>query len=231
MSFRFKQFSITDDNSAMKVGFDAVILGSYADIHSAKNILDLGAGTGIISLMLAQRFPNISIDALEIDKQAYIDLQTNINNSPWSDIVTALNADFINNKFEKHYDCIVSNPPFYIPSKSNNSESRKLARYADALNPNTLCNKAFSTLNSSGELIIIYPFELRIKFIRAAFENGFWLCNQLVISDTDINNPKRVILKFSKAKPQLPTMDDIIIKKVEGGYTSKFYELTKDFYL
>ena len=231
MPFDFKQFSITDNNSAMKVGIDAVILGSYANLSTANDILDLGSGTGIISLMIAQRFLDINIDALEIDKQAFIDLQTNINNSPWKNRVNAINADFINNKIEKYYDCIISNPPFYIPSKSNNSESRKLARYADELNPNTLCNKAFNILNSSGELIIIYPFEQRIKFIKAAFENGFWLCNQLFISDTDINKPKRVVLKFSKAKPIIPLMENIIIKKIEGDYTSEFYELTKEFYL
>ncbi len=231
MPFKFKQFSITDDNSAMKVGFDAVILGSYADAGKVNSVLDLGAGTGIISLMLAQRFPEINIDALEIDKQAFIDLQTNISNSPWYNRISEINDDFINKSFDKSYDCIISNPPFYIPSKSNTSEKRRLARYADELNPNTFCNKAFNILNSSGELIIIYPYELRIQFIRAAFTNDFWLCSQLFISDTDINNPKRVILKFSKIKPVIPLLEKLIIKKKSGGYTSKFEALTKDFYL
>lgn len=232
MSFKFKQFNIIDDNTAMKVGVDAVILGSAAKINNnATRVLDLGAGTGIISLMLTQRYGKLKVDALEIDKSAYKDLLFNIKSTKWDGRISALNANFLKHNFEKGYHCIISNPPFYTPSKTNNSEGRKLARYADELNPDTLCNKAFKSLTKSGELIIIYPYEFRVQFIKAAFINGFWLCEQFFISDTDSNKPKRVILKFSKEKPIILLSENLIIKKKDGTYTDEFKELTKDFYL
>ncbi|RLD41730.1 MAG: tRNA (adenosine(37)-N6)-methyltransferase TrmM, partial [Bacteroidetes bacterium] len=111
MSFTFKQFSINDRNTPMKVGIDAVLLGSWIDVPDKIKILDVGSGSGIIALMLAQRFPKSIITALEINGYSYSDLQENVIHSPWKDRINTLNIDFNNWSCEKGFDLIVSNPP------------------------------------------------------------------------------------------------------------------------
>ncbi|MCK5846926.1 MAG: methyltransferase [Bacteroidales bacterium] len=231
MPFDFKQFSIQDKNSAMKVGIDSVLLGAWADIAGSKKILDLGAGTGVLSIMLAQRFNNIEIDAIEIDSSANIDLRNNVNNCPWKESINPILDDFLNFDFSSRYNLIISNPPYYIASESNIERSRKTARIANILTPDKLCNRAFEIIEDEGKLIVIYPFMLREDFIKAAFKSGFFLYSELIISDTINAKAKRSILCFSKEIVVSPKLETFILKIKEGGYSQQFKDLTKEFYL
>ncbi len=230
MAFRFKQFSVTDTKSAMKVGVDAVMLGAWTDANNAIKILDIGAGTGLLSLMLAQRNANAQIDCIELNNDAFVDLQHNIKESNWSNRLNAINADFLEYDFNLKYDFIISNPPFFKPSDSKISNSRKTARIADSLNPDVLSNKV-SDIISNGRFVIIYPFELRLFFIKAAFANGLYLYKQLIISDTKSNPPVRCILCFTKESVMSVSQESIIMKKDNGEYTDEYKELTGEFYI
>ena len=231
MAFRFKQFSITDTKSAMKVGVDAVILGAWADANNAKNILDIGSGTGIISLMLAQQNNNSIIDCIEINTVAFLDLQHNIFESNWSDRLNAINADFLEYDFTVQYDFIISNPPFFKPSDSKINTNRRTARIADSLSPNMLLRKVSDIISDNGMFTVIYPYELRLFLIKYAFTHGFYLYKQLIISDTEFQTPVRCILCFTKEIIMSVSQESIVMKKEGGGYTDEFMKLTSDFYL
>ena len=216
----------------MKVGVDAVILGAWANASNCSNVLDLGAGTGIISLMLAQKNPETQIDAIEINKSAFQDLEINFNNSKWNNRLKAINEDYLNHDFDKKYNLIISNPPYFTPSESSISNNRKIARIADTLTPYKIFGKGSSILTDEGRFIIIYPFELRQIVIKAAFLNGLYLLSELIISDTKISKPKRTILSFSNKKCINPKQHYINLKSVDKDiYSKEFEELTKDYYL
>ena len=231
MSFNFKQFSIQDSNSAMKVGVDAVLLGAWADAVDCRKVLDLGAGTGIVSLMLAQRNATAQIDCLELNNDAFIDLQHNIKESNWSNRLNAINADFLEYDFPSQYDFIISNPPFFKPSDSKINSNRKTARIADSLSPDILSSKVSDIISDAGRFVIIYPFERRLFFIKAAFANGLYMYKQLIIYDTKSNPPVRCILCFTKETVMSVSHESIIMKKENGNYTEEFKKLTKEFYI
>jgi len=231
MPFSFKQFAIAQSNSAMKVGVDAVILGAWADIAMSSTVLDVGAGTGILSLMLAQRNKSVNIYSIEIDKGAFVDLQNNVCQSPWHDRIHTINDDFLTHKFPLKYDCIISNPPFFKASKSNIQQNRKTARIADVLSPNVLCQKVNDIINVNGRFIVIYPFDLRLRFIKAAFANGFCLYKQLIVSDKKDQKPVRCILCFTTSRVDKVVQEFIFIKNDDGSYTEDYKLLTEDYYL
>jgi len=215
----------------MKVGVDAVMLGAWADANNAKKTLDIGAGTGLLSLMLAQCNANTQVDCIELNNDAFVDLQYNIKESNWSNRLNAINADFLEYDFNSKYDFIISNPPFFKASDSKISNSRKTARIADSLNPFVLSNKVSDIISDNGKFVIIYPFERRLFFIKAAFANGLYLYKQLIISDTKSNPPVRCILCFTKETVMAVSQESIIMKKDNGDYTEEFKELTGGFYI
>ena len=215
----------------MKIGVDAVILGSWANVSDAKKVLDLGAGSGVISLMLAQRFFNIKIDAIEINDNAVKDLQLNFDNSEWSNRLNIIHEDFLKYNFENNYDLIISNPPFFKSTKSEINKGREQARIATTLSPDVLCDKAYKILSSKGKLIVVFPYSQRKEFVISALVQGFYLYSELSVLDTENTVPKRSILCFSKAKPSIVQSNILILKKSDGSYTDSFSELTKDFYL
>ncbi len=232
MSFNFKQFSIQDNNSAMKVGVDAVLLGAWADAGDCRKVLDLGAGTGIVSLMLAQRFPEVEVDAIEINNSAVIDLRFNFDNSPWGDRLNAINEDYLKYNFSKKYDLIISNPPYFTPSESSISNNRKMARIAYILTPEKIFIRAKTLLENAGKLILIYPFELRENLLKVALLNEYYIYSELVIKDTEKAIPKRTIMCFSSSNSIEPKFNYLNLKSENGdGYSDEFKDLTKDFYL
>jgi tRNA1Val (adenine37-N6)-methyltransferase len=230
MSFRFKEFSIIDGNTPMKVGVDAVLLGSWIDVSDNINILDVGSGSGIIALMLAQRFPKSLITALEINKTSYKDLNENIINSPWQNRIKALNIDFNNWSCDNKYDLIISNPPFFEVA-NNMNDGRRIARQSASLSPSQLCNTSKGLLNPNSSLVVIYPFIQRGEFMKAAFQNGFYIFKELRIKDNAASEFKRSILFFKNINVQSFEQKELILKNEEGGFSKDFTELTKHFYL
>ena len=232
--FSFKQFSIQQDKTAMKVGTDGVLLGAWAlTNHNPNSILDIGAGTGLIALMLAQRTSAQQIDALEIDEDAYEQATDNFENSPWSDRLFCYHAgldEFIEEP-EDEYDLIVCNPPFYSEDYKTDNEQRDLARFSDAMPFEQLIEAADLLLSENGIFSLIIPFKEEEKFIALAHEFELYPIKITRVKGTPTSETKRSLLAFSRNKQNDSLIDELIIETARHIYTEEYIALTKDFYL
>ena len=232
--FTFKQFSVQQDKTAMKVGTDGVLLAAWTPInHNPFSILDIGAGTGIIALMLAQRTHAEQIDALEIDEEAYEQAVENFENSPWGDRLFCFHAgldEFIEEP-EDEYDLIVSNPPFYSENYKTENEQRDLARFQDAMPFEELIEAADLMLSENGIFAVILPFKEEKNFIALAKEAELYPVKITRVKGTPTSDIKRSLLAFSRNEIQNAPIDELIIETDRHVYTPEYIELTKDFYL
>ena len=230
--FVFKQFKINQEKCAMKVGTDAVLLGSWVNHPNAKTILDIGTGTGIIALMLAQKI-SAKIDAIDIDENAFIQATENVNNCNWKERihVQQISLQDFSNNHEHKYDLIVSNPPYFVDSSKALEESRTNARHTDQLPYTDLLNGVLNLLNPSGKFYVILPTKESEQFRAIAEENKLFLTKQTkVITRTD-KPEKRLLMRFEFA-PKALSEDSITIEEDERhSYTKEYKELTKDYYL
>ena len=227
--FRFKQFEVYQDKTAMKIGTDGVLLGAWTQAKSPKNILDIGTGTGLIALMLAQRFDTSIIDALEIDKEAALQAAANFKSSNWRKRLTAINTALQDYRTTKKYDLIVSNPPFFESIKELKT-SREHARQTASLPFVLLLAKASELLTNKGELALIIPFESLENILNIAKQNTLFCYRICTVYGTEKSKPKRVLLQFSKIKKTLEETK-LIIEISRHNYTEAYIALTKDFYL
>jgi tRNA1Val (adenine37-N6)-methyltransferase len=233
-TFNFKQFAITQDRCAMKVGTDGVLLGAWTPIdHNPYSILDVGAGTGLIALMLAQRSFAEQIDALEIDEEAYEQATDNFENSPWNDRLFCYHAglDEFMEEPEDEYDLIVSNPPFYSEDYKTESEQRDLARFTDAMPFEDLIEAADLLLSEDGIFAVIIPFKEEDNFMALADEFELYPTKITRVKGTPTTEIKRSLLAFSRRKTDNYLIDELIIETARHQYTSEYIELTKEFYL
>jgi tRNA1Val (adenine37-N6)-methyltransferase len=232
--FSFKQFSVEQDRCAMKVGTDAVVLGAWCPIdNNPFSILDIGTGTGVIALMLAQRSSAEQIDALEIDEDAYEQAVENFENSPWSDRLFCFHAgldEFVDEP-EEEYDLIVSNPPFYSENYKTENSQRDLARFQDALPFEDLIDAADLLLSEDGIFSVIIPYKEEERFIN--------LCSNVELFPVKITRVKgsyttpvvRSLLAFKRYELSVMTADELVIEIARHVYTQEYIDLTKDFYL
>ncbi|RKS99700.1 tRNA1(Val) (adenine(37)-N6)-methyltransferase [Flavobacterium sp. 123] len=232
--FQFKQFSIEQDRCAMKIGTDGVLLGAWTPIENNPfRILDIGTGTGIIALMLAQRSHAEQIDALEIDEEAYEQATDNFENAPWNDRMFCFHAgldEFVEEP-EDEYDLIVSNPPFYQEDYKSNNEQRDLARFQDAMPFEDLVEAADLLLSENGIFSVIIPFKEEEKFIALAKEFELFPTKITRVKGTPTTEIKRSLLAFSRNKTPDFITDELVIETARHQYTPEYIELTKDFYL
>ena len=232
--FTFKQFSVQQDKTAMKVGTDGVLLAAWTPInHNPFSILDIGAGTGIIALMLAQRTHAEQIDALEIDEEAYEQAVENFENSPWGDRLFCFHAgldEFIEEP-EDEYDLIISNPPFYSENYKTENEQRDLARFQDAMPFEELIEAADLMLSENGIFAVIIPFKEEKNFIALAKEAELYPVKITRVKGTPTSDIKRSLLAFSRNEIHNIVIDELIIETDRHVYTPEYIELTKDFYL
>lgn len=216
----------------MKVGTDGVLLGAWADCVNVKSILDIGAGTGLISLMLAQR-SNAKIEAVEIDKAACVQAKENVNKSLWEDRVEILNKSF--QDFAKttngKYDLIVSNPPYFQNSLYAPDKKRTDARHNSNLELEDLILGALSLLSVKGRLSVILPYLEGTMFILKAAESGLYCVRQTKVLPKPAKEPKRLLLEFMKEKMPLVEQELIIELNKRHEYSEAYKNLTKDFYL
>ena len=232
--FSFKKFSIQQDKTAMKVGTDGVLLGAWTPInHKPNSILDIGAGTGLIALMLAQRTSAGQIDALEIDEEAYEQATDNFENSPWSDRLFCYHAGL--NEFveepEEEYDLIICNPPFYAEDYKTDNEQRDLARFSDAMPFEELIEAADLFISENGIFSVIIPHKEEEKFIALANEFDLYPVKITRVKGTTTSETKRSLLAFSRSKQDNFPIDELIIETTRHTYTEEYIALTKDFYL
>jgi tRNA1Val (adenine37-N6)-methyltransferase len=232
--FAFKKFSVNQDKTAMKIGTDAVLLGAWCPIDNHPNtILDIGTGSGIIALMLAQRTEAQQIDALEIEENAYEQAVDNFENSPWSDRLFCFHAgldEFVDDP-EVEYDLIVSNPPFYVEDYKTSDAQRDLARFQDAMPFEDLVAAVDLLLSDNGVFAVIIPFKEEERFID--------LCAEMELFPTKITRVKgannrpivRSLMAFKRFELTTLTADELVIEINRHEYTDAYIELTKDFYL
>lgn len=238
MTFNFKQFHVNQDRCAMKIGTDGVLLGAWTPlINNPYNVLDIGAGTGILSLMLAQRSnaaPNNVgiIDAIEIDEDAYEQCVENFEASPWSDKLFCFHAgldEFVDEP-EDEYDLIISNPPFYTDDYKSDNTSRDLARFEDALPFEELIEAAALLLSDNGIFSVIIPFKEEERFVAMCKELDLFPLKMTRVKGTPTSEIKRSLLAFCRIE-QTPLIDELVIEISRHNYTSEYIELTKEFYL
>ncbi len=232
--FQFKQFSVQQDRCAMKIGTDGVLLGAWSPIpENAFSVLDVGAGTGIIALMIAQRSSAEQIDALEIDEEAYEQAVENFENSPWGDRLFCFHAgldEFVEEP-EDEYDLIISNPPFYTENYKTENEQRDLARFADAMPFEELIEATALLLSENGIFSVIIPYKEEEKFISLAKESDLFPLKVTRVKGTPTTEIKRSLLAFSRNEIENFPIDELAIETSRHIYTREYIALTKDFYL
>jgi len=230
--FRFKQFAVDQDLCAMKVGTDGVLLGAWTDSSKARAILDVGTGTGLISLMMAQRNPTAEIHALDIDLSAFKQSTVNFARSPWPGRLSAIHADFDKYNPRDGYDLIVSNPPYFSKGLTPKGKSREAARMADFLPLRILVRKSAELLNEGGKLALILPAESEGEMISMAAHANLHPERITRVSPLFGRPPKRVLIEMLKEEKALITRGELAIESdSRHNYTEEYIELTKDFYL
>ena len=231
--FQFKQFSIAQEHCAMKIGTDAVLLGAWASLDSQPNsILDIGAGTGILALMMAQRSGAELIDAIEIDDAAYEQCVGNFEASDWGDRLFCYHAslDEFTEEIEDQYDLIISNPPFYTDTFKTGNEERNKARFEDAMPFTELLKSVSKLLSLSGHFNVVIPFGEEISFIELAAKEGLCPSQILHVRGQKSSPVKRSLMCFTFEKQTIETQE-LIIEITRHQYTKEYTNLTKDFYL
>lgn len=227
--FRFKHFEVQQTNSAMKIGTDAMLLGATVSVENHANVLDIGAGTGVLALMLAQRNLDLHIEAIEIENDSFKDLEFNIINSPWSNRLTAIHDNVLTWPNSKQYDLIVTNPPYYENSLKNPDAGRALARHESHLPFDLLFNKVDKLLTEDGNFWMIFPFENLDRVVLLAAQNNLHPSNIIQINGKP-EVPARWIVCFSRNKEKIVSMNNFTIRNHDGGYTDDYKLLTKNYH-
>lgn len=231
--FRFKQFTVHQEHCAMKVCTDACLFGAYvADqvrTKAAANIIDIGTGTGLLSLMLAQKVP-AQIDALEIDEAAFKQAKENFEQSPWKERLSVFNTDALKFETEKKYDCIISNPPFFENDLKSSNNNKNKAKHGTSLTLEQLLAVAKKCMHEDAMLAALLPFHRVAYFIEAASKEGLFLSKKALVKQTEKHDCFRGILVFNK-QHSLLSEETIVIKNADGKYSLRVAGLLKDYYL
>ena len=233
LPFKFKEFSINQDQCAMKIGTDSVLLGAWTSLEKRLfSILDIGSGTGVLALMLAQRSHAELIDAIEIDHNAYEQCVENFEQSPWSDRLFCYHASLeeFADEIEDKYDLIISNPPFYSEDYKSENNQRDLARFVDAMPFDHLLESVSKLLAEDGVFSVIIPFKEETSFIVLASQMNLFVNKKLHLKGTPTSDIKRSLLEFSFHESDIKT-NELIIETARHQYTQDYINLTKDFYL
>ena len=231
--FKFKQFAVNQDQCAMKIGTDGVLLGAWASIEKRPfATLDIGAGTGILSLMLAQRCDAEVMDALEIDELAYEQCVENFEGSPWSDRLFCYHADLaeFTEEIEDQYDLIICNPPFYSEDYKTENEQRDLARFQDAMPFEHLVDSVSKLLIEGGTVRTIIPFKEEAKFIALAATVNLKVNKITRVRGSNTSEIKRSLIAMSFSESDI-IINELVIENARHDYTEDYINLTKDFYL
>ena len=229
--FRFKQFTVCDERSAMKIGTDGVLLGAWADIEGDSRILDVGTGTGLIALMLAQRNASAEIVGVDISHEAIEEARDNFLNSPWGTRLSATLGDVCSFLSDTMFDHIVSNPPYFIDSLHSPDALRTMARHTSSLKFEDLVASAERLLRPEGRLTVILPTECAMQFRFAAF-GRLWLSRQTDVITKEGDTPRRTLMEFCLTdKPHIPVVTTLTMRHTDSSYTEEYRKLTEEFYI
>ena len=228
--FKFKQFTVFQDKCAMKVGTDGVLLGAWVSVDKAKRVLDVGTGTGLIALQLAQRNPQAEVVAIEIDSITAAQASTNVSGSPWPDRIEVVCHDFQRYSPEEKFDLIVSNPPYFTDALKCPDEQRRMARHADSLNYFSFFQQSARLLYEHGAVSIVIPSEAERIVTNAAWNYKLFPLRRLQVF-TKLGKPcRRILLTFGFQEGKC-IEETLCIETEHYRYTAEYIALTKDFYL
>lgn len=231
--FQFKQFTVKQNRCAMKIGTDSVLLGAWISVsHRPFNVLDIGAGTGILSLMIAQRCDADQIEAIEIDDDAFEQCADNFENSPWQDRLFCYHASLLEyvEEVDESFDLIVCNPPFYSEDYKSKNDSRNLARFSDAMPKEHIIYAINNLLAETGKFSIVIPYQQEKEFIKEAKSILLYPNRILRVRGNERSELKRSLIEFSYHSSEC-SISELIIENERHLYTEEYINLTKDFYL
>lgn len=230
----FKQFELRQDNCSMKVNTDGVLLGAWSKIDQKTNALDIGTGTGVIALMLAQRAPVLKVDAIEIDDASFLQAFDNIAKSKFHNRIEVIHQPIqtYSEQIGKQYDLIVSNPPYFNTGLLVKNRLKANARHTINLSHHELLSAVNKLLTTKGHFDLILPYTESLQFIQKAEEHNFYI-NLITKVFPKIDKPiERLLMRFSRTSKHL-TEDQLIIQNSDtpNDYSKDFRSLTKDFYI
>ena len=230
--FRFKQFTIFQDCCAMKVGTDGVLLGAWAETLKRNNVLDVGTGTGLIALMIAQRNASAIIDAIDIDEGCVMQAKRNISESPFSNRVNVEKSSFQDFAACSHnkYDLIVSNPPYFHNSLKSPNLHRNYARHTDSLSFYEIISNGASLLAEGGHISLILPYEFKPSVLMHAKTVGLFAKRITNVFPLPHKSAKRILVEFGMSDTEC-VEDNLIIELSRHKYTDEYNALTNEFYL
>lgn len=225
--FQFKRFVVRQERCAMKVGTDGTLLGAWA--RGGQRVLDIGTGTGLIALMMAQRCPDAQVTAVDIDADAVRQARENVAESPFAERITVVEGDIISH-FSPHFDAIVCNPPYFNDSLTCPDEQRTTARHTTTLTYRELMAAVARLLSDDGEFSVVIPFDCKARLEAEAALAGLSKTRECSIRTTPRKAPRRFLLAFRKHPVAVETTEGVL--ETEPGQRSDWYHaLTNDFYL
>lgn len=230
--FEFKRFTICQQHAAMKVGTDSDLLGTLA--AGGLRILDIGTGTGIIALMMAQRFPEAKITAVEIDDQAVMDAKLNFEQSPFSDRIELIHSsfqDYLASNPAAEFDCVVCNPPYFDKSTECPDLGRTRARHTSSLPFSVLVSGAYNLLKDEGVFSVCIPPEVLDDFTTECLLKGFWLQDNYQVKSMPHKPAKRYVLVHKKGKCVSPRAYTYCMRNADSSRSDWYKEQLKDFHL
>lgn len=227
--FQFKQFTVRQEYCAMKVGTDSALLGAYAPIEGSTSILDIGTGTGVIALMMAQRC-SAKIVGIEIDEAAVCQAIDNVAHSPWANQIEILQGDFAVYPFLQSFNCIVSNPPFFEENLKCPEEKRNSARHVDTLSFEVLLKGVSRLLKDDGKFILILPTLAVCHFLHNAYIVGLFPSLRLTVYTLSSVPSKRTILILTKKESECRE-ESFVIETEPHHYSESFIKLMRAYYL
>ena len=230
--FQFKQFTIHQQRCAMKVGTDGTLLGAWARVPAASaRILDIGTGTGLIALMMAQRFPEASVLGIDIDSDAISQAQENVNASPFANRIIIRDENVLHFEDSKGFDAIVTNPPFFVNALTCPDHQRTMARHTVSLTYEGLMHAAYRLLNHHGVFSLVIPSEFRPKLEAKAIMEELFITRVCQIRTTPRKDPKRQLIEFSKHPVDKLFIEDGTIEESPNVRSQWYQQLTQDFYI
>ncbi|MEE1233560.1 MAG: methyltransferase [Phocaeicola sp.] len=227
--FKFKQFTVYHDKCAMKVGTDGVLLGAWCAVAGARRVLDVGTGTGLIALMIAQR-SEARITALDVDAAAVEQARENCSASPWAERIDVEQADFCSYRSDALFDCIVSNPPYFVEDVHCPDKQRNMARHTAGLTFSSLLERVGVLLSDEGRFSVVLPTMAVADFVYQAMRHQLYLSRRTQVCTKLGVQPKRTLLEFSRVEKTCQE-SLLTIESEHHKYTPEFVELVKDFYL
>lgn len=231
--FQFKQFAIEQDKCTMKIGTDGVLLGAWAEISNANSILDIGTGSGVIAIMMAQRQLDAIVHAVEVDADSFDQAAENIAKSPWQDRLSVFHQsiqDYAQQTLEK-YDLIVSNPPFFSGGTFSQNQDKNNVRHTVKLPHGDLLRSARMLLNKNGRFCVILPYIEGLRLIELAQGYNLYCTKMTAVKPKKDKKIERLLLQFERQQKERQEKELIIQHEKRNHYTKDYEALTHDFYL